>query len=601
MQELLRLFCALICWLGMTACSPEDADKVSSEPVSLMIRDVTVIDPESETSRKHQTVVIDGNRIIAITPVNDDRAYTPATIIDGNGKYLVPGLMDMHVHVAHPMFSDTTLKLLLANGVTGVREMSGDCWEPRGEIFACIDAYRELQATLETGETFGPRILRLSSAIVRGPAERHPPHVPDGAADFVTPHNADEARRLVRFLDERGVDFIKTYTWLMPETYFALLDEAGNRDMEVSGHVPMPVSIADAVSRGHRTIEHAKTLPYECSNYLPEMRRDERELFDTSSDAVWPGDAEIQQHSMAQFNADRCKEVMQVLVENDAWYVPTHETREMDARASEPDYRNDPRLAFISAQMKGFWQRDLENTASKSPEAIASHREFFDYGLRITRFAHDAGVNIMAGTDANDTMSFPGFSLHDELAHLANAGLEPMEVLRTATTIPARYLGRENELGGIARGKLADLVLLAANPLQDIRNTARIESVIINGRVHDRAALDTVLDDVRQQAGTNPRDNTRTVEVPANVLADYAGTYTVPSSNLVITVTATATGIQASAPGMPVIDFFPETRTMFFMQEDDTKFEFVVDADNTVKGLEVIWTGGRSEFAPRTQ
>lgn len=601
MQELLRLLCALICWLCMTACSPDETDAVHNEPVSLAIRDVTVIDPESETVRNHQTVFINDDRIVAVTATGDNSGYQAETTIDGSGKYLIPGLMDMHVHVAHPLFSDTTLKLLLANGVTGVREMSGDCWEPRGEIFACIDAYRELQTALETGEAFGPRILRLSSAIVRSPAERQPPHVPEGAADFVTPHDADEARRLVRFLDDRGVDFIKTYNWLMPEPYFALLDEAGSRGMEVSGHVPMPVSVVNAVSRGHNTIEHAKTLPYECSDYIPEMRQGERGLFDTDHDAHWPGDAEIQQHSMAQFNADRCAEVMKALVENNAWYIPTHETREMDARAGEPDYRNDPRLEYIGVQMKGFWQRDLENTASKSPDAIALHREFFDYGLRITKIAHDAGVNIMAGTDANDTMSFPGFSLHDELVHLVNAGLEPMDVLRSATTIPAGYLGRENELGGIARGKLADLVLLTENPLQDIRNTTRIETVIINGRIHDRAAFDAALDNVRQQAGTNPRDNIGTVEVPANVLADYAGTYTVPSSNLDITITATASGIQATAPGMPVIDFFPETRTLFFMKEDDTKFEFVVDANGTVKGLEVIWTGGRSEFAPRTR
>lgn len=492
MQSFLYLLAACLFPILMLGCA---ADPEPRE-VDLVISSVTVIDPESRSVRPNQDVYIDDGRIVAIDHARPSATYSAKRAVHGGNRFLIPGLMDMHVHVAHPMFSSSTLKALLANGVTGVREMSGDCWEPRGEIFACIDDYRELQASIEAGETAGPRLLKISSAVVRGPFERQPPHVPEGAADFVTPSTPEDAREVVALVDERDVDLIKTYNALPRDAYYTLLEEANARGLEVSGHIPFPVSVVEASKRGHRSIEHAKALPWACSRFGDELVDMANRVL--SGERIrTPGDIERDRKIMESFDLAKCNAVMQTLVENDTYYVPTHETREMDARASEESYRNDPRMQYVPAQLQGFWKNDLERTGSASTEAIDTFRRFFDYGLMVTRLAHSAGVKVMAGTDANDTMSFPGFSLHDELVHLSKAGLQPMDVLRAATTVPADYLGAQDRFGGVSVGKQADLVLLDADPLADIGNTTSIAAVILDGRLLERDDLDALLEDAK--------------------------------------------------------------------------------------------------------
>lgn len=585
----------------MTAfgCSLITGDNVPADKVSLAIHNVTVIDPETETVSAGMNVYIDNGRIIAIRPLDDDNNYQAEQRIDGAGKFLVPGLLDMHVHLAHPNYSSTTLALLLANGVTGVREMSGDCWEPRGELFACIADYRKLQQAIETGDVIGPQLLAISSAIVRDPGSRQPPNIPEGAADFITPSTPEQAQQLVNYLVERGVDFIKPYDGIDRASYLALLDAANENQLEVSGHVPLAVDVSEASTRGQRTIEHANVIPYDCSDFGSELRQRVNALLAGREDASWPNDLERLSRTIQTFNPARCATVLKTLADNNTWYVPTHETREMDALASKEAYRNDPRLEFIVHDMKKFWLRDLERTARASAETATIYQSFYQHGLAITRMAHEAGVNIMAGTDANDTLSFPGFSLHDELQHLAMAGLTPMEILRTATTNPARYLERHTDLGGVSVGKQANLLLLDADPLDDIRNTTRIAAVILAGRVHDRAALDAMLSSVRQQVAAS--ETIESITVDADTLAQYAGHYLMQSSNLDITILHGEDGLQITAPGMPVMNLLASSPTQFFMAEDDTKFEFVVDENGKVTGLLATWTGGRSELAPRTE
>jgi hypothetical protein len=191
------------------------------------------------------------------------------------------------------------------------------------------------------------------------------------------------------------------------------------------------------------------------------------------------------------------------LAETQAYYVPTHVTREMEARADDQAYRQDPSRRYIMRSRDRNWEKDLAETAALPAEERGHLMSFFRHGLKITGLAHRAGVRIMAGTDSNDTMIVPGFSLHKELALLGLAGLPSMEVLRASTTVPANYLKRP-DLGGISSGKEADLVLLSRNPLEDIRNTSSIRSVIANGRLYDRAALDALLAEVEQMARRTP-------------------------------------------------------------------------------------------------
>jgi hypothetical protein len=207
--------------------------------------------------------------------------------------------------------------------------------------------------------------------------------------------------------------------------------------------------------------------------------------------------------TVEEFDPALCANMLRALAGSGAFYSPTHVTREMEARVDEAAYRQDPHRRYIMPDRDKKWEADLVDTAKLPDEEKRHLKSFFQHGLKITGLAHRAGVQIMAGTDLNDTMIVPGFSMHRELALLAAAGLSPMEALRAATSVPAKYLKR-GDLGGIAVGKEADLVLLSRNPLDDIGNTALIETVISNGIVYDRAALDALLAEVEQMARRKP-------------------------------------------------------------------------------------------------
>lgn len=583
----------------LTAC--ELQREAPPNPVALAITSTTVIDPADERVLKDHTVFIHKDRIVAVTPARDPGGYTATRTVDGSGRFLIPGLMDMHVHTAHPHFSKQTLSLLAANGVTGVREMSGDCWEPAGEIFGCIADYRELQRRLASGEIAGPRLLRISSAMVMGPSGRGSPQVPEDAASFATPGDADEGRRLAGFLDERGVDFIKIYNGLPRVAYLGLAERAGELGLEVAGHVPYGVSVTEAADHGQRSFEHARDLPYDCSTWGAQYRQSAAAVLSGDEDAQWPDEATRIDRSLTTFDAGQCRDLLETLAAKGVYYVPTHVTREMDARASEAAYRDDPRMKYVMRRMKGFWQGDLRNTAGAAPEMVKRYRDFMDHGLRITRMAFEAGVPVMAGTDANDTMMFPGFRLHDELALLNRAGLTPMETLRTATAIPAAYLGRSDELGGIARGMAADLVLLDADPLADISNTTAIAAVVLNGRLLKHADLAALLKDVEDQAAASGKPGVASVEVPRALLAAYEGKFRVPSSGMVIHFMLEKDGLKVTAEGMPVIDLLAKSRNHFFFVEDDTTFEFQPVEAGVSPAVLVNHANGRSERAQRIE
>ena len=469
----------------------------SPQPVSVAITNVTVIDPETKTVSAGRTVYVDGDRIIHIRPSRERRRYAAARIIDGSGKFLIPGLMDMHVHLFLPEPPAPTLNLLLANGVTGIREMSGDCWEAAGAKKGCIRDYRLLQERIRRGEIAGPKIHVLASTMVMGPTRLK---LPKEAPSFITPRTAEEARMLVRHLHSRGVDLIKTHDSIPPEAFVALMEEARALNLEVAGHIPFRAGSVGAARLGYRSIEHARDLLYDCSRYGPEFRAQESAFAEEEPGAARPKNIVRLQRTVREFDPAVCAATLSEVARSGAFYTPTHVTREMEARAEESDYRNADSRIYVMPDRNTRWEADLDETAALPKEERDALAAFFRHGLAITGLAHRAGIPIMAGTDANDTMIVPGFSLHRELRLLNDAGLSPMDVLRTATTVPATYLRRTDRYGGISKGKAADLVLLNANPLDDIRNTSRIEAVLIDGRVFDRAALDALLAEIEKAA-----------------------------------------------------------------------------------------------------
>ena len=464
---------------------------------SVAIDQVTIIDPtaqsEEEARIPDQTVLIIANRIESVGPTGTIVVLDDALRIDGRGKFLIPGFWNMHAHFNRDR--NTQLKvmapLMIAHGVTGVRDMLSDCWEPCGPGRHTLAEMRELQRQVIEGEVLAPRLLALSSPLVRGPITNggYPAEYPV----FWRPRTEEQGREVARYLKDRGVDLIKPYNEMTRAAFFGMMDEANKLGLAVSGHLPWSVHPIEAANAGVRTIEHARWPGFACNPVHEEFRA----MFAARAEEKGEWDGEVfgrfRDAIVPQFDGALCEEIFRALIANGTYLVPSHLTREMDAFAGDSAYRDDPRRKYVSPSRLRGWDRDLSATAEGPPELITFYRGFFDLGLRITGMAHEAGVKILVGTDVFDTMVFPGFSYHDELVHLSRAGLSPFEIIRAATHRGAEFLKMTDDFGSITDGKMADLVLLDADPLADIRNTTRINAVIFDGKLYDRSALDSMI------------------------------------------------------------------------------------------------------------
>lgn len=417
----------------------------------IVIRNVTLIDGRSAAAKPDMTVIILNRHFITVAPAVQARVPPDAEVIDATGKFAIPGLWDMHVHLT--MVTETACPALIANGVTGVRDMGGSL-----EIVDWIR--RRIAADIIPG----PHIFR-AGPFVDG--------AKPGVADRLVVWNAEDGRKAVKFLQARGVDFIKVHNGTPPEAFFALLKEAAARRIRVAGHIPLEVDPAAAIDAGYNSIEHIVSL------FEGPVRK-----------KVAQG--KTQEAAMAEFTDEEARKLARLMVKRDAWFDPTLIMYWSIAHQADFKDQPDPRDRYISKSGKEFW-KNFPDKAS-TPEARKQMDEGFARALQITGILHSENVRFLVGTDLAGRNIFPGFSVHDELALLVKAGLTPMETIVAATRHPAELLGRSHELGTIEPGKVADLVLLDQNPLEEIGNTKRIDSVIANGRLFRRPELDSLLE-----------------------------------------------------------------------------------------------------------
>ena len=487
-----RAFVLLAVSFVLAACAfaagvlwPERLPEAPPAVDRLVIENVSVVDAETATLRPGMTVSIENGRIHGLASSGGSRPS--GVVIDGSGQFLIPGLWDMHVHLGSKLSTHLHLPLLVAHGVTGVRDMA-DCENPLDPFEACLEDKRAWSEGVGRGELVGPRILGVASFTVHGPSRRD-----DDLPSFFAPGNESEARELARYAKGRGYDFIKVYDSLPRDVFLALLGEARAQSLEVVGHRPLAVNGVEASEAGQRSFEHARLFLEECYPGASKLRSEPRRYQTADRRAM------VDEH-----DASQCGELFATMKENGTWFVPTHVTRKMDAFADDAAYRDDPRLRYIHPLQRMVWSEDADGMVASdpSPEGRKAFMDFYVKGLELTGVAHRAGVPVLAGTDANDTYVFPGSGLHDELEELVKAGLTPAEALAAATLSPARYFGVEGEYGSIAEGKAADLVLLREDPLTDIRNTRSIEAVVLGGRLYRRPDLDRLLTHVETSVGS---------------------------------------------------------------------------------------------------
>ena len=431
------------------------------------IRNVRVVDVESGVATAPTSVLIRDGRIAAIGAAALDSRLP---VIDGRGGYLVPGFWDMHVH-SFQLSPQLHFPLFIANGVTGVRDMM-DCPGERDSLIACAADKRRWTAEAAAGRLAAPRFVSIASYYLENPA--------------LTPQQADER---VRAAAGRRLDEVKIYNRLSRDAYARAASAARRLRIRLSGHLPKAVALGEALAAGQRSFEHAHLFPRHCYREAAAWRNG-------TMDEEEP--TRVAESMVAQHDGEACRRAFAAMNRAGAWFVPTHVTREEDARAADDSFVGDVRLSYLDPLSRWAFRDDLGSTRTRYPGARGEQalRAYFEHGLRLTGAAHRAGVPILVGTDT----VIGGFRYHDEMALLVRAGMSPGAVLRAATLDAARYAGLERTHGSVAVGKQADLVLLAANPFDDIRNTRRIRFVMLGGRLYDRARLDALLEFTRGQA-----------------------------------------------------------------------------------------------------
>ena len=450
----------------------------------LAFTDVTVIDVAGGTAEPGMTVVVTGDRITGVGPSVEVEVPADAAVIDARGKYLIPGLWDMHTHHSWHSFG-----LHIANGVTGVRDM--------GISTLSLAEIEALRQEVSAGREIGPRVV-AAGPTVDGSAST------DGA--LVSATTPERGRWVVDSLSAAGADFIKVYN-LPRDTYFAIADQAAERGIPIAGHLSPEVTLEEAAEAGQRSIEHytvghplgllplCSSQPDELSRAFDELRR----LRLPPRDSVHLAHRRrAMRLAVDTYDEERCRSALDVLAGFETWHTPTLVMGMGYSGIHDPDMLRDPRLEYLSpAQRRRFESLREIYVSSSTEREVADFRRVI-YGIVVN--LQRAGVGLLAGTDAIGGFPIHGFGIHDELEELVSAGLTPAEALRTATLNPARYLGATDSLGTVEEGKLADLVLLEANPLEDIGNSRRISVVVANGRYFDRAALDELLAEVKRAA-----------------------------------------------------------------------------------------------------
>ena len=472
--------CALLLAL-VVVCAGAPAKAQSA----LVLTHVTVIDTVAGVARPDQTVVISAGKIAAVGGAHTVRAPKSARILDASGKFLIPGLWDMHVHIAgisaDPAWSkNVILPELLAYGITGVRDMGGD-----------LDALLAWRRDIEAGTLTGPHIVTGGPMLIpRGKknAEQYPVA------------NADEARAAVKELKQRGADFIKIIGLPSREAFFAVADEAKKQELPFVGHVPAVITAAEASDAGMRSIEHIvySGLALDCSSREAELR-------EVIAQARAKRDAKVSAQALVDaadsFNAEKAAALWTRFKKNGTWVVPTLASISVQtgSKLTPEQQAQDPRLDFVPELLRKQWDpKSPDNQADAG--TLAWWTRQFANDEKLTREMRQAGVAMLAGSDSLDRFVFPGSSLHEELNLLQKNGFTPIASLQSATRDAARFLGREKDYGAVAVGAHADLVLLEANPLDDIANTSKISGVIRAGVLLDRASLDTLLTQAKAAA-----------------------------------------------------------------------------------------------------
>jgi len=455
---------------------------VTAAPVAaqtLTLLNASVVDVTKGTIQRRMTVSIDGNRITGVRPAQNGKVN--GRVVNLQGAYVIPGLWDMHTHAYFGWpkdFGDNyVLPLFIANGITGIRDMGSD-----------LDAVLKARADVAAHRLIGPRMV-VSGPMLDGPKVSF--------AASIAISTPDDGRKAVDMLKSRGVDFIKVQSGVPRDAYFAIADEAKRDKIEFEGHVPDAIRASEAVAWGQRTFEHLIGI-FEASTPDEDMFLERR---------YGAGKDSTQNKSLAtlldRYDAKREANIIALLAKNNVWQCPTLFWERGQWLVDVIDFTKDPDLAFTPKTWitKKFPASAKSIAGSMDTDPLAVRQKFVDHELDIVRKLNAASVPFLAGTDTPAGVDVtPGISLHLELQRFVAAGFTPLQALQTATINPARFLGKTSEFGTVQMGRVADLVILRANPLDDIGNTRSIAGVISDGKYWSSSDIEALREKLKAVA-----------------------------------------------------------------------------------------------------
>ena len=429
---------------------------------TLTITNATVIDVSNGALRRGQTIVVDGNHIVRVG-LPSTAVAAGGHVVDVKGMYVIPGLWDMHTHAYFGWsrdFGDSyVLPMFIANGVTGIRDMGSD-----------LDSVLQARNLVAAHRLTGPRMV-VSGPMLDGPRVTF--------AASIAIATQDDGRKAVRLLKSKGVDFIKIQSGVPRDAYPAIADEAKKQGLPFDGHVPDAIRASEAIAAGQRTFEHLIGI-FEAST--PDEDAFLSRRYGAGKD---PSVNKSLAAFLDRYDPSRERTIIERLAASGVWQCPTLFWERGQWLVDVIDWRQDSDIAYTPRTWieKKYPSSQKSIAESMDSDPLDVRRRFVEHELEIVRALHAAGVPFLAGTDTPAGVDVtPGISLHLELQRFVDAGLTPLEALQTATINPARFFGRTSDFGSVQAGRLADLLILSANPLEDIANTRTISGLVADGK-----------------------------------------------------------------------------------------------------------------------
>lgn len=446
---------------------------------TIFIKKTNIIDVENGKVIPNKHVLIKDGIISQVADGNIMFKIKADTVINGEGKFLMPGLWDMHTHIWN---NKTAFPLLIANGVTGIRGMFENMYS--------VNKWRE---EMEKGKITGPQ-LYVAGPILDGPKPIWP--------GSIAINNETDARRAVDSLQNKlHVDFIKPYSLLSHDSYMTIADECKKQHIVFAGHVPNEVSVLEAAQAGQKSQEHLYGMMEIASDSSDHWFAYQKGMI---KDSTWKQRSVRKDFLFRTYNEQKLRKVLQEIKQTNTFICPTLTVNRGVAFIDDTTLLNDTRIQYMGAFTKNLWDyRNDFRFKTWTPTDFEQSKREYALKLKITKMVYDAGIPILAGTDFPNPHCYIGFGLHDEMELLVKAGLSPASALQTATINPAKYFDVAAAEGTVAINKNANLVLLTKNPLEDITNTRSIDMVFVKGKPFTSAQLKDMLEAVKKLLAGN--------------------------------------------------------------------------------------------------